>query len=58
MRPPSGGIDEVDEMLLMADEADGVDAVGSPMGGAKGAQVSSGRMLLPDCWHRVKSRAL
>ena len=58
MRPPSRGIDKVDEMLLMADEADGVDAAGSPMVGAKGAWVSSGRTLLPDCWHRVESRAL
>ena len=58
VRPPSGGMDNAEEMLLMAEEADGVDAAGSPMVGAEGAWVSSGGMLLPDCWHSVDSRAL
>ena len=58
VRPPSGGMDDAEEMLLMAEEANGVDAAGSPMAGAEGAWVSCGRMLLPDCWHSVDSRAL
>ena len=51
-------MDDAEEMLLMAEEADGVDAAGSPMAGAEGAWVSSGGTLLPDCWHSVDSRAL
>ena len=58
MSPLSGGIDEVDKILLMAEEADGVDMAGSLMVGAEGVWVSRGGTLLQDCWHSLERRAL
>ena len=54
----SGGMDEVDEILLMAKEADGVDMAGSLMVGAEGVRVLRGGTLLQDCWHSLERRAL
>ena len=51
VRLPTCGTDEVDDMLLMTDDADGVDAACSSIGGADGRRRPSEGTGNLVCWH-------
>ena len=50
LRWPNCILDDVDKILLIAEEADGVDATCSSTVGAGGAWSSTDEKLIPVCW--------